>query len=96
MGEIGLGSCWEGGEGVASKFTGNRWGDRGHNNQPLTGASEADGGLQPAQRATTKGEDNDNNEEEGSSTLDMESSCWEVVAQRGVTGQLGGANKRVA
>ncbi len=73
MGEIGLGSRWERGEGVASKFTGNRWGDRGHNNQPLTGALEVDGGLQPAQRATTKGEDNDNNEEEGLLTSDMES-----------------------
>jgi hypothetical protein len=40
--EIGLGSPWEGGEGVASKFTGNRWGDREHNNQPLTGALKAD------------------------------------------------------
>jgi hypothetical protein len=45
FGEIGFGSRWEGGEGVASKFTGNRWGDRGHNNQPSTGASKADGGL---------------------------------------------------
>ncbi len=45
LGEIGLGSRREGGEGVASKFTRNRWGDRGHNNQPLMGALKADSGL---------------------------------------------------
>ncbi len=44
----------------------------------------------------TKGGDNDNNEEEGSLTLDAESSCGEVVAQRGVAGKSGGENKRVA
>jgi hypothetical protein len=49
-------------------------GNRGHNNQPLMGALKADGSLRPAQWATTKGEDNDDNEEERLLTFDKESS----------------------
>ncbi len=44
-----------------------------NNNQPPAGASKAGGGLWPEQRAPTKGGDNDNDKEEGLSTLDEES-----------------------
>jgi hypothetical protein len=44
-----------------------------NNNQPPAGALKAGGGLQPEKWATTKGEDIDDNKEEGLLTLDKES-----------------------
>ncbi len=48
-------------------------GNRLDNNQPPTGALKVGSGLQPERRATTKGDVNDNNKEEGLSTSDEES-----------------------
>jgi len=48
--------------------------NRQHDNHPSSGASKAGRGWQPQPQAMTRGEDNEDNKEEGSSMSDKESS----------------------